>query len=162
MKKLGILSFCFSIITITNAQTLLPSVVSAAGGDFTTSSGSLEWTLGEVMTETYEQSEGSFAQGFQQAVLVYVTMVEEHDEKSFFVYPNPVKNTLYVKTTQRGDYLIELFDVQGQKVISDELSNTQSSSIHSIDMKNLGPSIYLIHIVNITTRKSTRCKIEKY
>jgi len=73
--------------------------------------------------------------------------IDEVASSMLIVYPNPVKNTLYIK----GDldaYDIEVYSLLGQRVMTD--SNT-----NEIDMSLLVEGVYLVKIstANLTTIK---------
>ena len=161
MKQTLIISFFCFVIAFSNGQSLSPSVIGSTGEQFASASGSLEWTLGEIMTETYRQSIGYFTQGFHQPTTIKITGLEEAQEKNIFVYPNPVRDVLYVKTTENGDYLIELFDMQGWKAVNNNSSVGTGTDIHQINLTDFSAAMYLLRIVNITTGKSTYHKVEK-
>ena len=86
MKKILLLVFCLSAVGFCKAQQLSSSVVSSAGGQFEKSNGSLDWTLGEIMTETYQKTVGFFTQGFQQPSVIKVTGIDEFKEKNALAY----------------------------------------------------------------------------
>lgn len=69
MKKNFLLFLCilFAIAFQTaNAQSFVREVIGSAGAFATSPNGSMEWTIGEVMTETYDGSNNFFTQGFHQ------------------------------------------------------------------------------------------------
>ena len=66
MKEITLyLILSFFLIRQINAQ----EVVSAGGGDFTNSSLSVSWTIGEPITETYSVGSNILTQGFHQSKL---------------------------------------------------------------------------------------------
>lgn len=60
--------FLIGMVTMTQAQSLSPTVVSSSGGYFTGAGTSLSWTLGEIATETFGNGNNILTQGFQQPV----------------------------------------------------------------------------------------------
>src|SRR5690606_8176302 len=66
--------------------------------------------------------------------------VPELHNKTFAVYPNPVTNTLNIKT-QLNNFNYELFNVHGQKVM-------EGSSTTSINVSKLNTGIYLLNLSN--------------
>lgn len=66
--------------------------------------------------------------------------VPELHNKTFAVYPNPVTNTLNIKT-QLNNFDYELFNVHGQKVM-------EGSSTTSINVSKLNTGIYLLNLSN--------------
>ena len=161
MKKILILVLCSGVIGFSKAQSLSSSVIASTGEQFSSASGSLEWTLGEIMTETYQQSNGYFTQGFQQPATIMVTSVEEAEEATLWVYPNPTDGVLNIKTTESGSYLLELFNLQGQKLINKNFNVNNGTHIQRVDLQDYAVAIYLLRIANTTTGKNTYHKIEK-
>ena len=159
MKKILLLVFCLSVAGFSKAQQLSASVVSSAGGQFEKSNGSLDWTLGEIMTETYQKSNGFFTQGFQQPAVIKVTGIDEIKEMNLFVYPNPAREALYIKTTASGDFQFELFNLQGQKLVSKN-SSANGTQIQEIDLRGFSAALYLLRISNTSTGMSSLHKIE--
>jgi hypothetical protein len=73
MKKLLIVPALAAAICL-NAQSLSPQVIASSGSYFSNGSGSLSWTLGETMTETFIAGSSQLTQGFQQPDAVKVNI----------------------------------------------------------------------------------------
>lgn len=159
MKKLIIIIFCSCTVGSLQAQSLASSVIGSTGGQFASANGFLDWTLGEIMTETYQQSNHFFTQGFQQPATIRVTGIEE--EERLWVYPNPTTDLLQVKTVENGDYVFELFNLQGQRIAEQKATAISGTHLHKIDLTNFGVAVYLLRIANTTTGKNDIHKIEK-
>lgn len=162
MKKILII-LALVIVTWTAKTQSLPSFVVGSSGDyFASSSGSLSWTLGEIMNETYQQSSGFLTQGFHQPEKSSITGLDEIVEKNLVVYPNPVREFLNLKTTESGDYIFELFDMQGQRIIEQNAKGVIGDHIHQMDLQEFRVALYLLRITNTRTGKNSSHKIEKY
>lgn len=159
MKKVLLFLFCVSAALLSRAQQLSSSVVATSGDQFAKSSGSLDWTLGEIMTETYQKTAGYFTQGFQQPAVIKVTGIDELKEENLFVYPNPAREVLYVKTSEKGDYQFELFNLQGQRLVNRNAS-VSGTQIQEIDLRGFSSAIYLLRIFNTSTGTHSHHKIE--
>lgn len=162
MKKLILIPICFCVGSFSMAQTLSSSVIGSTGEQFASASGFLDWTLGEIMTETYANGNFYFTQGFQQPATITVTGLEEAEEKTLWVYPNPTSGVLNVKASESGVYLLELFNLHGQKLINRNFSVNSDTHIQRVDLQEYAAAIYLLRISNTTTGKNTYHKIEKY
>jgi len=160
MKKLILVACCCCAAGLVQAQSLSSSVIGSAGENFNAPIGSLEWTLGEIMTETYKESMGYLTQGFHQPATIKITGLEDAEEENVFVYPNPAREVLYLKTIENGDYQFELFDLQGQKLISKKTSSF-GTQIHTMEVQQFSAAIYLLRIANTTNGKTAYHKIEK-
>jgi hypothetical protein len=66
-----------------NAQSFERKVIGSARAYATSTSGSMEWTIGEVVTETYLHSGISLTQGFHQPQLLKVLL--KSDWEFFFL-----------------------------------------------------------------------------
>lgn len=159
MKKLYFITFFLAGALSSTAQSLASSVIASSGDQFTSASGFLDWTLGEIMTETYQQNNYFFTQGFQQPATIRVTSIEE--EESLWVYPNPTKDVLQVKTVENGDYVFEVFNLQGQRIVEQKAQSINGTRIHKIDLTDFRVAVYLLRISNTTTGKNDIHKIEK-
>jgi len=59
-----------------SAQITSPEVISSSGAYFSNTSGSMSWTLGETVTETFSNGSNILTQGFQQPVSVSITGID--------------------------------------------------------------------------------------
>lgn len=144
------------------AQSLPSQVIGTSGDNFIMANGSLEWTLGEIMIETYTRPVGFLTQGFQQPSNVTVTNIEKDIENGIAVYPNPVREVLNIKTSEVGTYVIELFNLQGQRVVNENISIHSTGYVQEVDMQPFGVAMYLLRVTNISSGKIRIQKIEKY
>jgi hypothetical protein len=138
-----------------------PSVIGSAGDYFTSANGSLAWTLGEVITETFTDGTKILTQGFHQPLAYIITGIPEEGTE-LAVYPNPTRDWLTIKTSVSGDYHIELSNLQGQKVIDQTANDIVGSYQHKIDMNGLTRAVYMLRITNTRTGKTSTHKILKY
>lgn len=136
------------------AQSLSRAVIGAAGDAFHFNKGSLDWTLGEVATSTYIQESKILTQGFQQPEIK-----TKRAGSIIACYPNPSKDFAYVVADDKGDYLVEVFTMLGLKVLSKNISATKTPL--QIDLRDLGPALYVLRIVDLKTSEAFSFKIEK-
>jgi len=66
MKKTPLVLIILIAFLNVHAQSLIPVVVSSQGGFYTSPVISVSWTIGEVMSETFSQSNHFLTQGFHQ------------------------------------------------------------------------------------------------
>ncbi len=64
-------------------------------------------------------------------------------ENSYEIYPNPVVDFVNINFTEIGDYNINIFDVQGKKVVSE---NFVSSKNIKLNIENLDAGIYYLSV----------------
>lgn len=143
MKKIIIIvAFIIYISTICFAQ----EAVVSGGNYHENSSGSISWTLGELVSETLRAEDVVLTQGMQQPTLT-VTSVEEHPDLDFriTIFPNPTREFVNIKID--ADYFenlrYELYNFKGliieQKRIDSEVVN--------VSMHNLDPAVYFLRII---------------
>jgi hypothetical protein len=93
VKRWGVvtlLSFAFSFSTVMAQES-----VNATGGDATGSGGSASYSVGQLVYTTNSGTDGSVAQGVQQAFEISVVLgIEEANEIKLSAYPNPTTNYL--------------------------------------------------------------------
>ena len=65
----------------------------------------------------------------------------EESESNLRIFPNPVKNTLYIKGDTEYSYV--LYNGMGQVVV-----NGTANGTHQIDCSNLGKGIYFLHLTS--------------
>lgn len=160
MKKILILfawifssTFCFS-------QSLIPTVVGSTGAFGTSASGNIDWTVGEMMTETFNGG-NSITQGFHQPWVNIATSVSTLPSVSEFdVYPNPVSDYLNVHFfgADNSSYTFDLYDVQGRIVFSKSIEDL---SLNVIPMGNLNVGIYYLNIYNTPSNTKVSFTISK-
>ena len=133
-------------VGILPAQTVTPTVISSDGGFSAGSQGSIAWTIGEPVSETYV-SPGSnvTTMGFHQPEVIELeTMIREHSgDMEILVYPNPVKDVL---TFEMEGFSItsqlEIYNTLGQKVYSNLIE--QKSFV--LDLREFPNGIYTFQI----------------
>ena len=69
--------------------------------------------------------------------------VDDVDSNSIALYPNPVKNTLYIKGNS-GSYDIEVYSILGQRVMID-------FDVNEINLTSFNEGVYLIRVSTETT-----------
>jgi len=122
--------------------------VSTTGGDASGSGGSSSYSVGQVVYTANTGTNGSVAQGVQQAYEIYASVGIELTEINLelVAYPNPTINSL---TLTIGNYNNEklsyqLYDIQGKLLDSEQVISDETS----IDMLDLPTSTYLLNILD--------------
>src|SRR5260221_5073028 len=156
MKKQLFTFLFYCIYHCSCSQSLSHSVIGASGDVFHSLNGSLDWTIGEMMTETYIQESKMFTQGFHQPE------IEPTDPGlEIHVHPNPVPNFLNVMGKKNSNYKVEVFNTYGQKLIERNINLNLNESHFQIDFRDFIPSLYVLRIFNIDTGQVSSFKIEK-
>ena len=124
-----------------NAE-LTPEVMASAGDSFSDNSLILEWTLGEIATESFE---GSLfvSQGFHQP-LENITSIDNPLSSlgPIKVYPNPTKDRVFIEREKEGEVVVALLDLRGRILIK----HTFSNSIDQLDLSPLPSGLYILNM----------------
>ena len=136
-----ILIFLFSISV--TSQDLDHYVIGSDGGHSRNNQFSLDYTIGEVVTEFGEDTLNNvhLTQGFQQTMLSKVSVEEHIEEIEIGVYPNPAVDYLNVSIPKlQEDMKFSLYDMQGKLI---EQQNILSSSF-KIGFNQMSTGSYLL------------------
>ena len=137
------------------SQNLSPSVISNSGGTFSNPSVIMDFSIGELATQTLQNNE-ILTQGFHQEILKIGTIVHELDILTK-IYPNPTTKLLFIELKEESDGDILMYDIKGKLVLQDKFQNQK---IKQLDISTFSPGNYLLHI-NISNKTSV-FKIEKF
>lgn len=141
MKKLLLTSITFFVGTIVIGQ----NSVNVVGGDMYNNTGSISFSIGQVVIENTINTIGSISQGVQQAFEITTLNLEENKlNLSLSAYPNPTQNQLILNI---GNYNQEKLKYN---IVSSEGQLLSQGSIHSneiiIDFQQLPKALYFIEI----------------
>ena len=132
MQRLYTIFIFFTVFSIgATAQDLGHYVIGSDGGHSRNNQFSLDYTIGEVVTEFGEDTTGGvhLTQGFQQTMLSIVSVEEHLADIEIDVYPNPAVDYLNVSIpVLQEDMQFALFDMQG-KLIDQQKINSQAFTI---------------------------------
>lgn len=136
------------LCTVGYGQSVDQSVIGSTGDEFTGSSGSIEFTLGEPVSETYSTGEYQLTQGFHQGYFLFVG-IDETTEFDFTtrVYPNPAVDhaTLELVGIQDfNNFEYQMYDLTGKLLRNGRF---ESNSIQ-VNLTGLSNSLYIFKIQN--------------
>ena len=122
--------------------------VNATGGDALGSGGSASYSVGQVVYTTNTGTNGSVAQGVQQAFEIsVVTGLEEAKgiNLSVSAYPNPTTDylTLSIGEFDISNLSYQLYDMNGKLLQNEKITGNQTS----IAMGNLVPANYFVKVI---------------
>lgn len=136
MRQLSLI-FVFLGSTYLSAQTTTPVVVASSGDYFVGTDATLSWTLGEIMTETYDGSNNQLTQGFQQPLRVTSGLEEVSSQLNVNVYPNPTQANLTLEIPDNTDEIsIEIYDAAGKLVVQQIYSGVGPQTINFEELSN--------------------------
>jgi hypothetical protein len=131
------------------AQTVTPVVLSNDGGYTQTAGGSIEWTLGEPVSETMTFSTNITTMGFHQPELSVVAMLAERERAGgLLVFPNPVRDELKVSFSglEAGSYVIRLTDAIGKIIMDTKVEVSDNDRQLIIRMSEVAAGNYFLNV----------------
>ena len=142
-KKILFIIVASFLILETNAQ----ETVSATGGNYSGTTGTVSFTVGQVAYSTNSGSNGKVLEGVQQPFEIFVTSTNESIDGSIelCVSPNPITDFLKLKiqNLKVTNLNYELYDLSGKLLIKAKITNDETS----IDMKTFVTSSYLLKVM---------------
>ena len=147
------LLFFFSIflsVGTTSAQSLSPTVIASQGDFYSVPAGSISWTLGEPMSETYVAGTNILTQGFQQPFSLITSVVNINSMGTVSAFPNPVTDELTINFSElkQGEYSIFVFDILGQQLSVLPLSLNSLNRSPKISFHNYSNGTYFVKIIS--------------
>jgi hypothetical protein len=155
-KKIKLCVLLLSIGISAQAQ----QATTASGGDASGSGGTVAFSVGQVVYTTDIGTNGSVAQGVQQAYEIFTVGIKETElNMSLSVFPNPTANNL---TLQISDYNNEklsykLYDMQGRLLSNGQVTAKQTQ----INTASLPTASYFMNVVNQENKSVQSFKIIK-
>lgn len=136
------------------AQTTEPSVLASGGGSAKTSSGSLDWTLGEFAIETIFTADNMYTQGFNQPFLIVRPSIVAKPAKSFYkilVAPNPVHSILNFSISSINDILVSVSvaDIHGKTFVQRKVHS--AGGYLQINFNSLAAGTYILTVREAAT-----------
>jgi hypothetical protein len=152
--KLSVLLLSFGLTAQAQQATV------AAGGTASGNGGTVSYSIGQVVYTTSTGTNGSVAQGVQQAYeITVVTGIEEAKEISLEVsaYPNPTTDYLTLNIGASISFndkpmSYKLYDMNGKIIETQKIINDQTM----IEMSNLLPANYFLTVEKTMDEKSTQ------
>lgn len=135
------------LLSIGLTGTYAQQATDAAGGNASGSGGSVSYSVGQVVYTTHTGTNGSVAQGVQQAYEISIaTGINDTEDTGIHLsaYPNPAKDILNLKVDHytEGKFLYQLFDISGKLL---EAKHIEAKEI-SITMSNWPQATYFLKI----------------
>jgi hypothetical protein len=123
---------------------------SAAGGNATSSSGSVSYTVGQLDYISTQSGTGTISQGLQQPYeILILSGIERKDiQLSASVYPNPTSDfvVLTLEEIETEKMSCGLYDIEGRLISTIIVNGFQTT----IPLSNLPNASYLLKIYNDT------------
>lgn len=151
LKAIGFLWLLFC-----STETLLAQyAVLSTGGDITSASGTVSYSIGQVMYNHIDGEVGSLNQGVQQPHSFTIVGIEDpSEETSWQLFPNPANEFVNIQMStaphvgESQSYTARLYDLKGN-LVTEKLLNDQINRI------SLLQCIDVMYIVQISDQQHT-------
>ncbi|MCY7352732.1 MAG: T9SS type A sorting domain-containing protein [Cytophagaceae bacterium] len=160
-KSVHLLLLLVSIGPFCYAQRLSPQVLAPAGGSARTATMTLDWTMGEIATQTATVKTNIYTQGFHQPRLQVEKLAPAESFYRVSAVPNPVTSilTVRVESGQEGDLHLDLLDLNGRTVFT---KSTYAADVSvEMNLADLPAGLYLLQVRNATGRIAKTHKVLK-
>lgn len=148
MKHLKSGFYLLAILWLGSSEMMGQEVIPAAGNDAYGNGGSASYSVGQLVYNTYNASEGSLAEGVQQPYEVSIIIGIKETNKDYLVYtlfPNPTSEHLQleipVEKVNRITYW--LYNMEGKLLQNEKLRNTSTIIL----VENLPPATYFLKLL---------------
>jgi hypothetical protein len=151
-KKFGfMLLIVFSSLQGWSQPSIERWVIGSMGGNYTSGSWVMDYTLGETMVTTVSNAGNILTQGFHQPAGLTVS-VNEHPASNLQVsiYPNPSTDVLNISISniQEDKTVLELYDLVGQRLGFKEFNTAGNQTVTcTFEMQQFATGAYFLRIV---------------
>ena len=122
MKRRTIVVFSLLSTLSATAQ----EVVSSQGESYSNVTGSIDFTIGEVVINTETSGAGEITQGFHQTNWNILSVEDHAPSYEVTIFPNPMEDVLSIETSKFDNVTYTLYDAQGKMVMQNKLSAEQT------------------------------------
>ena len=147
MKKTVFVLFSLLTTLTVSAQ----EVVSTQGDSYSNASGSIDFTIGEVVINTGTDGTNDLTQGFHQTNWNFLGVEDFAPSYEAIIFPNPTEDVLNIRASTFENVTYTLYDAQGKLVMQDVLSAEQTP----IQVSQLAPGNYSLTLNNQTQNLKT-------
>lgn len=152
MKKQS-LGFILMLILLIGVNRLsaqnIHETIPVSGGEATGSSGSISFTVGQVVYQTYQGTNYSEAQGVQQPYEISIVDIEDGNMPgSVSVFPNPTDGLLWLIYNNKNgeEFNYQVTDITGKIIFGSSPANREVT----INMNELPAGTYFLNICNMS------------
>lgn len=152
-----LLTFAF-LVSMTSAQ----EAITVAGIDVAVNSGSLSYSVGQVVYQIHTGTGGSVTEGVQQSYLIRIApKSKKNSDKylSFTVFPNPAADFLDLKVENfnHENLSFQVVDINGRVLLNQRITASQTR----FSMNELAPAVYYVQVM-LDKKLVNTFKIIKY
>ena len=114
-------------LLLTSLSVTAQEVIATQGDSYSNTSGSIDFTVGEVVINTGTDGSNSITQGFHQSNWKFVGVEDHTPNYEVSIFPNPTEEVLNIKTSKFENVKYTMYDTQGKLVLQGKLSAEQTT-----------------------------------
>ncbi|MEP1094507.1 MAG: T9SS type A sorting domain-containing protein [Cyclobacteriaceae bacterium] len=133
-------------LLLNSIQLTAQEVMSSQGDSYVSETARVDFTIGEVLVESYSTNLIRYTQGFHQSYVVQLPLGsgEIRPEVNVLIYPNPASNFLKIETENSNGARYFLHDLMGKLVNEGTLSTASTT----VDISNLADGAFRLSIAD--------------
>lgn len=140
------------------SQTIQNSVIASTGASTSSGNVKMDYTLGEVVVETFSAGGNTLTQGFHQTNLTLVAIENPELFTEISIYPNPAQELVNIDIPKNyGQMDISLYDASGKLLTN----RTNAIGSFTFDVSTLATGMYYLQVVNPQNNKVKTFKLVK-
>ena len=156
------LIFFLVFVVLSNSFSRAQEVVSSDGNFIAGSGGSLSWTLGEMITETFENQPFYLTQGFQQSNFGDAGSSSVILQENISIGPNPFTSFLRVSGKDlNSTFTLNIHDSQSRLVLETEVSFHVVNETIILPLPNLSDGLYILSMKKVNCNELFHKRIIK-
>lgn len=159
MKQILLIAFVVAGSFYCQSQTVTPVVLSNQGGFSILTSGSISWSIGEPVSETYSTPTRIHTMGFHQPEIEIITLIaEQGEDKNILVFPNPVRDVLNINFSglNEGTYKVDLIDNIGKIISQNQTEVSNGNYTLQLKINEVAAGNYFLRVQNEKFSKSVK------
>ncbi len=134
------------VCTFWAASLQAQEVVATSGDFFSNPNGSISWTLGEPISESFAVNQRIFSQGFQQSAQNYAAISIISNTNLLEIFPNPFEEIIHLQyQTEEKELMLALYD-EKMSLIKKNTIQTGFNNESTISFQDLEAGVYFLHI----------------
>jgi hypothetical protein len=145
------------IITIFNFNGLSQTVISTSSNRIHNGNGEIDYTIGQLVYESFQTSSHSFSQGIHNPIKVnniggtYVI-----SDLDLTVFPNPTRSQISIQGSNPTIYIYNVLDMNGQMIFDGIFLNQID-----LNLESLASGLYILKVNSPEKRQQSSYQIIK-
>lgn len=137
-----------AVSPMARGQSITPSVINNSGGSGTIGGNTYEWSVGEIMVNTFTTSSIIVTEGVLQPNLSATSIAAAPTIQGISVFPNPANSVVNIQLEARseGSLVYRLMDVAG-RTITEQSTEVKAGTVNrQVDIKQLACANYMLQV----------------